>query len=212
MSELETEHNPVLTPGDKDFEKLDDVVFFPVSESKLMTLYILSFGMYGFYWFYKNWKCLQPRMPENISPSLRATFYIFYTHALFQQIYQRTAHLQQKHRFNASKLATFFVSCVVIGTLIDSLSAVSSLLDNLSSRFFDITSLTLFIISVYPLAKVQATANRINNDILGYLNHKYSLLNYLLIALGVTFWMIAVINLLSGPMDLAGALNLIPTR
>jgi len=96
MKELETEQNPVLTPGDKDSEKLDDIVFFPVSESKLMTLYILSFGMYGFYWFYKNWKCLQPRMAENIFPSLRATFYIFYTHSLFQQIYQRTIHLQQK--------------------------------------------------------------------------------------------------------------------
>lgn len=83
MNDPETENNPVVTPGGKDFEKQDEIVFFPVSEGKLMTLYILSFGMYGFYWFYENWKYLRPRMEKNIFPSLRATFYIFYTHALF---------------------------------------------------------------------------------------------------------------------------------
>ena len=36
--------------------------YFPVSEGKLITLYILSFGLYGVYWFYKNWTLLQPRM------------------------------------------------------------------------------------------------------------------------------------------------------
>ncbi len=176
--------------------------YFPVSEGKLMTLYILSFGLYGVYWFYKNWKLQQPKMDKKIFPLLRAIFSIFFTHSLFNRINKSAEHLEQKHTFNANLLATFFVAAVVVGNLLDRIAASTSVLENLSNSTIIITSLVIFLLSAYPLAAVQATVNRINNDMLGYLNHKYSMWNYLLIVLGVIFWVMLALGLLADSLGL----------
>ena len=52
--------------------------------------------------------------------------------------------------------------------------------------------------------QVQATANRINDDILGYLNHKYSVWNYTLIAFGFLLWVMLGLSLLADSMGLTG--------
>ena len=176
--------------------------YFPVSEGKLMTLYILSFGLYGIYWFYKNWKLQQPKMDKKIFPLLRAIFSIFFTHSLFNRINKSAEHLEQKHTFNANLLATFFVASVVVGNLLDRIAASTSVLENLSNNTIIITSLVIFLLSAYPLAAVQSTVNRINNDMLGYLNHKYSMWNYLLIVLGVIFWVMLALGLLADSLGL----------
>lgn len=176
--------------------------YFPVSEGKLMTLYILSFGLYGVYWFYKNWKLQQPKMDKKIIPLMRAIFSIFFTHSLFNRINKSAEHLEQKHTFNANLLATFFVAAVVVGNLLDRIAASTSVLENLSNNTIIITSLVIFLLSAYPLAAVQATVNRINNDMLGYLNHKYSMWNYLLIVLGVIFWVMLALGLLADSLGL----------
>jgi len=180
--------------------------FFPVSEGKLITLYILSFGLYGFYWFYKNWQLQQPKMDKKISPTMRATFSIFFTHSLFNRINESAKGLEQKHRFNSNVLATLFIGAVIVGNLLDRTSINSGIIAGMTNKTVIITSLVLFLLSVYPLVKVQATANRINNDMLGYLNHKYSVWNYLLIALGVIFWLMMAMGLLTASM------GLIPTQ
>ena len=70
------------------------------------------------------------------------------------------------------------------------------MLDSMSNNSMIITSLVLFILSVFPLLKVQATINRINNDMLGYLNYKYSLANYVLIIPGSFMWFLIALGLL----------------
>jgi hypothetical protein len=177
--------------------------YFPVSEGKLMTLYILSFGFYGVYWFYKNWKLQQPKMDKKIFPLMRAIFSIFFTHSLFNRINRSADNLEKKHKFNANLLATFFVVAVIVGNLLDRIAYNTGMLEILSSNTVIIISLIIFMFSVYPLAAVQSTVNRINNDMLGYLNHRYSLWNYLLIALGVTFWVMLALGMLADSLGLA---------
>ena len=213
MNESETDIKTDLAQTERlTSTQLDDIKntmaenqpeFFPVSEGKLITLYILSFGLYGVYWFYKNWKLQQPKMDKKIFPVMRAIFSIFFTHALFNRINKCAKGLDQKHKFNANLLATFFVTAVIVGNLLDRVSMSTSILENLSNTTVIIASLVIFILSVYPMAVVQATVNRINNDMLGYLNHKYSLWNYLLIALGAVSWLIIALGLLAQSMGLA---------
>ena len=97
----------------------NETAFFPVSEGKLITLYILSFGLYGIYWFQQNWKRQQPMMDKKIYPVWRAIFSIFFTHSLFKRINQQAVHLPQQHKFNANVLATFFVAAIVVSNVID---------------------------------------------------------------------------------------------
>ena len=180
----------------------NDTPFFPVAEGKLITLYILSFGLYGIYWFQQNWKRQQPMMDKKIYPVWRAIFSIFFTHSLFKRIEQQAVHLPQQHHFNANVLATFFVLAIVVSNVIDRLSINTETAQNITNSTLLITSLVLFLFSAYPLAKVQATVNRINNDILGYLNHKYSMWNYLLIILGTVSWLMLAMGLLAESMGL----------
>jgi hypothetical protein len=170
--------------------------FFPVSEGKLMTLYILSFGLYGVFWFYRNWKLQQKMMDKKIYPAWRAIFSIFYTHSLFRLIDQQASNLERRHRFNANVLATFFVFTIIASNVLDRITMGTGMLENLPDNLVIIVSLALFFLSTYPLLKVQATINRINNDMLGYLNYKYSLANYALIAIGTVLWLLIALGLL----------------
>ena len=180
----------------------NETPFFPVSEGKLITLYILSFGLYGIYWFQQNWKRQQPMMDKKIYPVWRAVFSIFFTHSLFKRIDQQAVHLPQQHKFNANVLATFFVAAIIVSNVIDRLSINTDIAQNITNTTLIIISLVLFLFSAYPLAKVQATVNRINNDMLGYLNHKYSVWNYVLIILGIVSWLMLAMGLLAESMGL----------
>jgi hypothetical protein len=172
------------------------IKFFPVSEGKLITMYILSFGLYGIYWFYKNWTLQQNTMDKKIYPAWRAIFSIFFTHSLFKRISQNALHLEKQHQFNANALATFFVAAVIISNILDRFSMNTSMLNNTSGNMVIFASLVIFLLSVYPLVKVQSTVNRINNDILGYLNYKYSLANYVLITIGIILWLLFALGTL----------------
>ena len=180
----------------------NETPFFPVSEGKLITLYILSFGLYGIFWFQQNWKRQQPTMDKKIYPVWRAIFTIFFTHSLFKRIDQQAVHLPQQHKFNANALATFFVAAIVVSNVIDRLSINTDMAQSITNTILLITSLVLFLFSAYPLAKVQATVNRINNDMLGYLNHKYSVWNYVLIILGTVSWLMLAMGLLAESIGL----------
>ncbi|MCG6936940.1 MAG: hypothetical protein LJE83_02050 [Gammaproteobacteria bacterium] len=173
-----------------------ETAFFPVSEDKLFTLYITSFGLYGIYWFYNNWKLQQPMMDKKIYPAWRAIFAIFFTHALFRRIDSQAFRLEHRHRFNANAQATFYVITIVASHIIERIEFKMQLPEHLVNSGLISLSLILFILSVFPLLKAQATANRINNDLFGYLNHKYSLLNYLLISAGAFTWLLLALGLL----------------
>lgn len=192
-----------LSPASESLESANessDISFFPVSEGKLITMYIVSFGMYSIYWFYKNWKLQQHSMEKKISPVWRSIFLIFFTHALFRRIDQKALHLDKKHRFNANTLATLFVAAIMISNVLDQLTQLTVAADMFEAAALNgimVISLMLFFLSVYPLVKVQATVNRINNDMLGYLNHKYSIWNYLLIATGGILWLLFALAMLN---------------
>jgi len=197
---------PALTSSEtkensKDLLTCCEPLFFPVSEGKLMNMYILSFGLYGVFWFYKNWKLQQKLMSKKIYPMWRAIFSIFFTHSLFKRIDEQASHLERQHKFNASSLATFFVFAIVLSNVLDRLAMNTALLDSISDSTIVILSLVLFLSSTYPLIKVQATVNRINNDMLGYLNYKYSVVNYALMAVGTVLWLLIAFGLL---LDSAG--------
>jgi len=210
MSESSTNSDqPIKQPAPQPTDTEEkNIQFFPVSEGKLITLYILSLGLYGVYWFYKNWKLQQPLMDKKIYPVWRAIFSIFFTHALFRRINEQATDLEKKHQFNANTLATFFVATIVASHILDRLSTHSTMFEGMISSTVIITSLVLLCLSAFPMVKVQATVNRINGDMLGYLNHKYSLGNYALIIFGVLLWLLIAMGLFAESMGLVPPENI----
>lgn len=135
-------------------------------------------------------------MDKKIYPVWRALFSIFFAHALFKRIDQQASHLEHRHKFNASALATFFVVTIITSHILDHVYGSIQTTGNMSNNFIIMTSLLLFVVSVIPMVKVQATVNRINNDMLGYLNYQYSLWNYVLIVPGTAMWLLLALGIL----------------
>jgi hypothetical protein len=60
----QTNDQTISTLENNEALQQNSTAFFSVSEGRLITLYILSFGLYGVYWFYKNWKLQKKSMDK----------------------------------------------------------------------------------------------------------------------------------------------------
>ena len=92
----------------------DDSVFYVVAPKKFFLLYIGTLGLYGLYWFYKNWS--QYKAYENLSlwPVPRAIFSIFFTHSLFRYINEELMNKKVNTTWNHATAATMFVIVTII--------------------------------------------------------------------------------------------------
>ncbi|MBS0377271.1 MAG: hypothetical protein JSS29_02205 [Proteobacteria bacterium] len=52
--------------------------FFAVSTRKFVILSFATLGLYQFYWFYENWRCIRDREEPDILPFWRAFFSYFF--------------------------------------------------------------------------------------------------------------------------------------
>jgi hypothetical protein len=75
-----TDQSPEVAP------EREDAVYFPVSATKLVVLSLCSFGLYGLYWFYRQWKLEAARTHEDLSPFWRAVFAPLFANSLFNRI------------------------------------------------------------------------------------------------------------------------------
>lgn len=203
-TETDSTGNNGRLPPEADPPDAEEPAFFTVSESKLLNMYILSFGLYGIYWFYKNWKLQQRFMDKKIYPLIRGFFSIFFVHSLFSRIKNRAAGLETEENFNPGLLASLYVATFVLDVLLDGINANTTLLYGVSNSLLTAFSLAMFFISAYPLLKAQALINRINGDILGFQNNRYSLSNYALMAFGVLLWLMFALGFLAESLGFVG--------
>jgi hypothetical protein len=165
--------------------------FFPVAQSKLAVMYIVTFGLYAVYWFYKNWQYQEPYMGKQINPALRSIFYIFFTHSLFRRIKKAAVDKGSNPSWRADLWATFFVV----------LNIASNFADRISIEFdatagADAVGLILVFVVVYPLYRAQGIINMINDDPQGALNRRFTAANYIFIVLGGAVWALAAAGIL----------------
>ena len=52
--------------NDDQSNKRPEARYFPVSPAKFVVLSLLTFGIYGIYWFYKNWRYVRERDDSTI--------------------------------------------------------------------------------------------------------------------------------------------------
>ena len=98
-----------LIDSDKDKDITHNIEYFYVPTAKLITLWLCTFGLYAFYWFYKNWKCVRDKGNENVSPFLRAWFGVFTCYGLFKRILLSAEAQEFKPGTTAGILATAFI-------------------------------------------------------------------------------------------------------
>lgn len=63
-----------------------DAIFFPVSLVKLTVMWLLTFGFYGAYWFYKNFRYIKEKENNASMPVARGIFYSFWYFPLWAKL------------------------------------------------------------------------------------------------------------------------------
>ncbi len=63
-----------------------EALYYPVSPVKLIGMWLLSFGIYSVYWFYKNWFYVKSRDGSSIMPTARGIFNSFWYYPLYAEL------------------------------------------------------------------------------------------------------------------------------
>jgi hypothetical protein len=67
--------------------------YFAVSTTKLVAMSLCTLGLYGTYWFYKNWALIKAREESNISPVWRSLLEFLFCYSCLARI-RETARAQ----------------------------------------------------------------------------------------------------------------------
>ena len=85
--------------------------FFPVSIPKLVTLSVVTFGLYHLVWFYRNWALERERSRfEEISPFWRTFFALFYCRSMFSLVRDEARARGIPAAYSAGWLAAAFIT------------------------------------------------------------------------------------------------------
>jgi hypothetical protein len=170
-------------------------VFYVVSRKKLAILYLATFGLYGVYWFYKNWSnyknCSSDKfnVDRSIWPVARGIFSIFFTHALFREIKGYGRDKAALAEWNNGSLATQLVLFMIASNVLDRLSYRS-----IGSPYTDIASILIMAPLLGLLLSAQHMINVSCDDPDGESNSRLTNANYVWIALGLIFWFFVILG------------------
>lgn len=150
-------------------------VFFPVSRTKLLVLSFCTLGLYQYYWFYKNWTLVRARTNESILPFWRALFAVFFCYQLFDRVRKEDSESTASD-LSAGALAAAWISPMILWKIPDPYWLV------------------VFFMAIFALLPVQAAMNAVNHNKAP--NHepntRFSVLNWIAIALGGPFFLLAL--------------------
>lgn len=197
-----------------------DTPYYVVSKNKFFILFIATFGFYGFYWFYRQWSHWRETTDEEVSPKLRALFYVFYTHSLFYKIgvdAEKTVNDKASTKKVTSKEIDFIKDDPkeVFAYIKDNMNikllwaASAYVVINVADFFVDfphmigvahlITSLLYYAGLAFLIWQAQNKANVASLDDLGQKNSRFTFANYVWVGLGLSIWSLIVLNVVTHP-------------
>jgi len=121
-------------------------LYFAVSTTKLAVMFFCSMGIYGTYWFYKNWALIKDREQSNISPVWRSLLEFLYCYSCFARIRDTAKENLLEISLPIGSLTAGFIVIGLLGAAPDPCWILSSLAG-------------LFLVPV------QKVANRINSKL-----------------------------------------------
>jgi hypothetical protein len=180
-------------------QQLRQQTFYIVSIKKFAILYLITVGLYQFYWFYKNWKCYKlegirrEHDGADIWPLARTMFPVFFVHQLYREIKDHAAGHPVVEAWDNGKQATFLVLLLIVGQVLDRL-----VYRDIGAPYTDIVSFVILAPLLSLFLNAQHMINLSCNDPNGETNDRFTWANYVWIALGIAFWILIVLGLTAG--------------
>jgi hypothetical protein len=93
----------------------EGTIFFNVSQIKLLTMSVLTSGLYLFFWFYRNWLYVDEHGGRKAWPDIRAAFNPFTYGSLIEEV-KKAANIQgYPADLKALWLGTLYLAVVLVG-------------------------------------------------------------------------------------------------
>ncbi|MCA6065219.1 hypothetical protein [Thalassolituus marinus] len=90
-----------------------NAAFYQVGTEKFIELSLVTFGVYGIYWTWANWKAIQ-QAGEPVNPLLRTLFAVFWQFSLYQRIAVRAGTEDMGPRWKPVRLFVLFAAFSVL--------------------------------------------------------------------------------------------------
>lgn len=158
-----------------------DTLYFPVSAPKLIAMWVLTFGLYSIYWFYKNFKYIKENEKNSSMPIARGIFNYFWYYSLWKALTK-----DSNERFARSHLPNIAVA--VLFSLMFLALIITNYIDVLI-----IPSLLAGALLVLPLASYILFIN--SKDSIATKTHsKWSFRHYVLALLSIPILLIVTFS------------------
>lgn len=114
-------HAPSTTPWDE----LDEAPFYTATATKFTVLSLCSFGLYGIYWFYRNWSLHRRNTGADVIPGLRAFFAPLFAYSMFNIIQDAAKEHEVEESLSPAALAIAYFGLSMTWKLPGALSLIS---------------------------------------------------------------------------------------
>ncbi len=94
----------------------EEASFYIVSKKKFLLLFITTFGIYGVYWFYRQWKAVKEQEGSNISPIPRAIFSVYFATSLAERIENHLKRNDIAYAWTPGLVVAVFISTTIISS------------------------------------------------------------------------------------------------
>ncbi|HEX5055649.1 MAG TPA: DUF3857 and transglutaminase domain-containing protein [Gammaproteobacteria bacterium] len=95
-----------------------DALYYPVALPKFAVMWLCSFGLYGFYWFYRNWKHVQRRDRANMMPAMRGILHWIWYYPLYDELRRDNAARYPLRRHLPPQPAGVALAVAFLGTAV----------------------------------------------------------------------------------------------
>ena len=192
MTQPSSDHNPYQAPSAPvmDAPAQDLAQFYVVGRAKFLVMMIGTLGLYGYYWFYKNWALFNRRHGRGYWPVPRAIFSVFFTHSLFAEVDHAIRSRGATFRWSHAGVATVYVVSAIVSYVLGRLSG-----KEIGSPYTDLGSIALMVPMVWSLYVGQRAINTAEADVDGSSNAKLTVANILWLIPFALIWLLLLLGL-----------------
>lgn len=171
--------------------KIDNII----SPKKVLILSIITWGLYDFFWFYKNWKLIKEKENSNIRPYGRSFLAVFYCYSFFKKTLDSAKNYGYIEKYSAATLATVYFVLTIIGVVL------GKSIPGLGWWAFVFSVIGLF--GALPLYEIQKEINFVSEHESGVtdLENKYSFSDALFVFFGILYTIFVVYGAFMPPSN-----------
>lgn len=165
---------------------------YVLPQLKLWVFSMLSFGIFLLPWSYIHWRRIKQNDSSDIWPIPRAIFGVFFIHSLFTRFDESKDDSGSEYSWSPGTNAALFIVFSVIGNLMDRIYEGASV--TIGAGYW-VLFLCSWVMPVLAISNAQRVANIAENDPQGQLNSRWTVANFVWLAVCIVFWSLAILGL-----------------